>query len=260
MDQRVEVSRRRFLQLGAVGATTFLVVGCSSDGGSALESTTTSSVVATTADATASTAASAEGAGLALLRAADFADLAVCRVTPAQPAGPFYLDDDLLRRDITEDRTGTPLRIGLQIVDADCVPIEGSAVDIWHSDVAGEYSGFVGRTKSGGTTFLRGTQVTDVDGVVEFASIYPGWYPGRTVHIHIIAWIDGQSVLTTQVYLPDDVTSEVHATEPYAARGASEQDNDSDSLTGDVTSDGTLATVSAEADGYLARHVIGLSA
>lgn len=34
-------------------------------------------------------------------------------------------------------------------------------------------------------TWLRGVQQTDEDGMVEFDTIVPGWYSGRTAHIHV---------------------------------------------------------------------------
>ena len=75
-----------------------------------------------------------------------------------------------------------------------CAPIAGAMVDIWHTDGYGRYSGFRGQGSDGadttGETFLRGTQVTDGDGLVEFETIYPGWYPGRTAHIHFKAYTE----------------------------------------------------------------------
>ena len=87
-----------------------------------------------------------------------------------------------------------------------------AVVDLWHCDAAGGYSGFEGQEAE---TYLRGAQVTDADGVAEFTTIFPGGYSGRTTHIHAKVHLDNRTVLTTQVYFPDDVSAEVHAAAPY---------------------------------------------
>src|SRR5436305_381668 len=91
--------------------------------------------------------------------------------------------DGKLRRNITEGRPGTPLTLRLRVVDAStCKPIKNAAVDIWHCDALGAYSGF--GAGSGSRTFMRGVQRTDANGFATFQTVYPGWYQGRTVHIH----------------------------------------------------------------------------
>ncbi len=115
--------------------------------------------------------------------AADFDDLGACQLTPEQTAGPFPLDEQFDRRDITEGSPGTPLRLGFRVVDEACAAIAGAAVEVWHADATGDYSAFTdnggGKDEAEGTTFLRGTQTAGDDGIVEFATIYPGWYTGR---------------------------------------------------------------------------------
>jgi hypothetical protein len=104
----------------------------------------------------------------------DFDASATCVVTPELTEGPYYIDLDALRSDITDGRPGTPLALALRVRDAaTCEPIENAVVDIWHCDAGGVYSGF---EAGAGETFLRGTQVTNSDGVVRFKTIYPGWY------------------------------------------------------------------------------------
>ena len=98
-----------------------------------------------------------------------------------------------------------------------CEPIENAVVDIWHCDALGGYSGFDGQRRTA-TTYLRGAQVTNGDGVVEFKTIYPGWYPGRTVHIHAKVHLDNQTVLTTQLFTTREYDDKVFAREPYAQR------------------------------------------
>ena len=101
-----------------------------------------------------------------------------CVLTPEQLEGPFYIDLARVRRDIAEDRPGVPLALAVTVVDANnCEPVRNAAVDVWHCDALGIYSGEPSEG-SAGTTFLRGIQLTDGDGLAEFATIYPGQYPG----------------------------------------------------------------------------------
>ena len=166
-----------------------------------------------------------------------------CILSPEQTEGPFYLDEELVRSDITEARPGAPLRLTLFVVDADeCTPIADAAVDVWHCDAEGAYSGFDQGGGGEGTTFLRGTQVSDATGRVDFATIYPGWYQGRAVHIHVKVHVGGDQVHTGQLYFDDDMTAAVYAaTDPYADRGEPEMRNDDDSIYGDGGEQSTLA-------------------
>lgn len=141
-----------------------------------------------------------------------------CVLTPEQTEGPYYIPNEKLRRDIREGKTGVPLLLRLAVVDAStCRPVKGAAVDIWHADALGVYSGF--GAGSGSRTFLRGIQRTDAHGLARFRSIYPGWYPGRTVHIHVKVHIAGNVVHTGQLYFPDSLTDRVFHRSPYSRRG-----------------------------------------
>ncbi|MCT7377763.1 intradiol ring-cleavage dioxygenase [Chelativorans sp. EGI FJ00035] len=157
----------------------------------------------------------------------------VCSIMPETTEGPFYFDPDLERADVTEGRPGLPLTVRLQVVDASCAPIPGARVDIWHCDAEGAYSGYPrqpGGRDMTGETFLRGTQFADQQGVAAFSTIYPGWYPGRTPHIHFKAFPDERSVLTGQMFFPDDFSRAVYTElAPYNARpldGATFNDRD----------------------------------
>jgi len=104
-------------------------------------------------------------------------------------------------------------------VDAEgCVPLENAVFEIWHADAAGEYSGFDGSAAPGADTtasrYLRGAQTTDGDGIAEILTIYPGWYPGRTPHIHAKVFVSNNEVLTTQLYFEDAVSTAVYAQAP----------------------------------------------
>lgn len=140
-----------------------------------------------------------------------------CVLTPEQTEGPYCIAGERLRRDITEGRPGSPAALAPEGVDAStCRPIKGAAVDIWHADARGVYSGFgAGR---GSRTFMRGVQRTDRTGLARFRSVYPGWYQGRTVHIHVKVHVAGNVVHTGQLYFPDKVTDRVFRRKPYNRR------------------------------------------
>jgi len=151
-----------------------------------------------------------------------------CVLMPELTEGPYYLDLDLVRRDITEGQPGMPLDLRVNVVDAEaCEPIEGAAVDLWHCDAGGAYSGVEGAE---GETFCRGVQMTDAGGVAEFRTVFPGWYTGRAVHIHVKVSADGDQTHTGQLFFDPESTSEIYATEPYADRGEQDVPNESDGI------------------------------
>jgi len=154
--------------------------------------------------------------------------VADCVLAPELTEGPFYLDLDLVRSDITEGRAGLPLDLRVNVVDADaCEPIKDAAVDVWHCDAEGAYSGVQGAE---GETFLRGIQMTDADGATEFRTIFPGWYTGRAVHIHLKVHLGGDETYTGQLFFDPAVTEAVYRTEPYAARSGPDTPNSSDGI------------------------------
>jgi protocatechuate 3,4-dioxygenase beta subunit len=113
------------------------------------------------------------------------------------------------------------------VVDADaCEPIKDAAVDVWHCDAGGEYSGVEG--DSG--TFLRGIQMTDADGAAQFRTVFPGWYQGRAVHIHVKVHLGGVDTFTGQLFFDGDTLDAVYANEPYTARGDAETSNEADGI------------------------------
>nr|ADQ90221.1 putative ring-cleavage dioxygenase [Stutzerimonas stutzeri] len=155
---------------------------------------------------------------------------------PEQTAGPFGLEEQYDRRDITEGSPGHSLRLGFRVIDSDCAPVPGAVVEVWHCDATGDYSAFTdsggGKDEGKGTTFLRGSQSANADGIVEFQTIVPGWYTGRAVHIHLRAYIDGTRVLTSQVYFDDTFLSQVYASGPYAEFGAPDTPLEQDGIAG----------------------------
>lgn len=154
----------------------------------------------------------------------------MCVITPQETAGPYYLNLNLIRSDITEGLPGLPTRLNLHVVRAsDCTPIQNAAVDVWHNNALGTYSGFP-QQGTAGQTFLRGVQFTDANGYAGFDTIYPGWYPGRTSHIHIKVRPTGTSELTSQMYFPQGLSRRVYNKLPYSTHGQNPTNNGSDPL------------------------------
>jgi protocatechuate 3,4-dioxygenase beta subunit len=186
-----------------------------------------------------------------------------CSLVPEQEEGPYYIDFEKVRQDLTENKPGIPLQLRIALVDAkQCQPLENAAVDIWHCDALGVYSGFTangGGERTGGqralgplgrppvgfgpfgprgrggvrggntgdeTRFLRGVQLTDKQGFADFSTIYPGWYAGRTIHIHLKVHLGGGIAgeqyggghvsHTGQLFFPEDLTEQVAKMDPYA--------------------------------------------
>jgi len=153
-----------------------------------------------------------------------------CVLAPEQTEGPYYLDDHKVRRNITQGKPGVSLSLRLTVVDVStCKPIRSAAVDVWHCDAGGVYSGTsVQDTED--ARFLRGIQRTDAKGVAVFRTIYPGWYSGRTVHIHVMVYLGGNVVHTGQLYFPDKLTDAVYRRLPYSRRPNRNTRNGADSI------------------------------
>lgn len=186
----------------------------------------------------------------------------VCALTPEVTEGPYYVADSLLRRDIREGKAGIPVTLRLQVVDASCQPIEGARVDVWHCDAQGIYSQFgggeAGQTSDQNETFLRGTQRADARGVVEFDTIYPGWYRGRTTHIHFKVWLDESNVLTGQIFFPDALSQYLYANvAPYQRSGERDTYNSNDGIAQQATH-ASYAAVTEGAEAYLVQMIIGV--
>src|SRR5256885_6179417 len=150
-----------------------------------------------------------------------------CILTPEQTEGPYYIAGEKLRRNITDGHPGAPMQLRMFLVDATtCRPIRNAAVDIWHADAAGVYSGFGSGASS--RTFMRGIQRTNAKGLAQFRTVYPGWYQGRTVHIHVKVHVGGNVVHTGQLYFTDALTDAVYRKAPYSRRPGRTTRNASD--------------------------------
>ncbi len=186
--------------------------------------------------------------GLGALAAAGFASRAAqgapeCVQSPAQTEGPYWVDEMLNRSDIRSDPTtgdvkpGMPLRLAINVSEysgAGCTPVSGCYVDVWHCDAGGLYSD-VSQNGTLGQRFLRGYQVSDAHGNVRFITIYPGYYVGRTVHIHFrVRKFSGSSTtfnFVSQMYFDDTITDGVFNREaPYNTRSARGTRNSNDNI------------------------------
>jgi protocatechuate 3,4-dioxygenase beta subunit len=155
-----------------------------------------------------------------------------CVHTTELTEGPFYYESSLERRAIAETLPGMPLRLGLTLGglqdEGHCFPLAGAVVDVWQTSAAGLYSNVgpdLQPVDTTGQTFLRGHQLTDRNGYVEFDTIVPGWeivaaaspvkVARRTTHIHVKAFHE-REVLTTQLFFPDPLIDQLYAdVEPY---------------------------------------------
>ncbi len=188
----------------------------------------------------------------------------VCMVSPETTEGPYYIDPKLIRADITEGKSGVPLAMTVQVVSAECVPLSGARVDIWHCDADGNYSGFADQGSdtaldTEGQTFLRGTLFTDAYGVVTFRTIFPGWYRGRTTHIHYMIYLDEKTILTSQIFFPQAATDELYLTiSPYAERAGSPAMTNADDRIARDAGEGAIASLAADGAGYASALVVGV--
>jgi protocatechuate 3,4-dioxygenase beta subunit len=194
-----------------------------------------------------------------------------CVARPQQTEGPYFVDESLNRSDIRSDpsdgsvKPGTPLEIAFEVSrlsPGGCEPLAGAIVHLWHCDHLGVYSdvedpGF----NTVGKKFLRGYQVTDARGVARFQTIYPGWYHGRTVHVHFKIRSAPSAApgyeFVSQLYFDDSLTDEVHARQPYAANGRRNRRNSGDGIFSRGGSQLLLAPVRS-GQGYAATFPIAL--
>jgi len=208
---------------------------------------------------------------------ADDRTVATCVLTPEVTEGPYWIDNKLTRHDVRDGRPGLPLVLEFTIVNAKtCKPIKAADVEIWHADASGNYSGFDGGSSGGGpgggfgsgpqtkTRYLRGHQRSNALGEASFLTIFPGWYRGRTPHIHMKVHVGGADrvVHTGQVFFSEAIQSSVYKTGAYASRGQSDTSHAQDSIY--AQAGGSRAVVKlgrrpGGAKGYLGRIVIGVA-
>ncbi len=150
--------------------------------------------------------------------------------------GPCYFASTT-GEDISQGKTGLPMQLCIRLIDSNCNPLSGYKIEVWHCDNEGLYSGdtssssdsssFAGDFCTGGdavaeaNTWFRGMLYTNDNGRVNFKTIFPGWYSGRTIHIHVaVVDSDGNRQLITQFCFKDELTEDIctgHSL--YSARG-----------------------------------------
>ena len=215
------LSRRDALKVLGIGSAAFLAACAAPEG----TSTPIPTLGVTQASSTASTALD-------------------CVVRPELTIGPYFVDEQLNRSDIRSNssdnsvKEGVPLTLNINVAsvaNSSCTPIEGAQVDIWHCDAQGQYSAVSDQGfDTTGQDFLRGYQLTDGNGAVQFQTIYPGWYSGRAVHIHFTTRTQGANgedyQFTSQFFFDDVLTDQVHTLEPYASKGQRDTRNSNDNI------------------------------
>lgn len=183
--------------------------------------------------------------------------------TPQQIEGPYFVAGMPNRSDIRSDTSdgslqqGIPLKLVVHVYQADgngqgvtnnttakvCTPLSGARVDIWHANAQGIYSG-VQDDGTADKTFLRGYQITNDNGTAVFDTVYPGWYEGRAIHIHIkVTSFDGPTERldwTSQFYLDDSANEQVHTQPPYSNHGPVPVTNEQDGIFTGPSTDGLI--------------------
>jgi protocatechuate 3,4-dioxygenase beta subunit len=178
--------------------------------------------------------------------------------TPQQTEGPYFVDGMPNRSDIRSDtssgvvQAGIPLNLAINVFDLDdgvCSPLSGAQVDIWHADSKGVYSG-VQEEGTAGTNYLRGYQLTNDNGTAQFSSVYPGWYEGRAIHIHIkVRTFEGSTETfewISQFYIDDSTNQAVHLQAPYSEHGTPSTTNANDDIFAGPSTDGLIQSNTGE--------------
>lgn len=258
------ITRRAALRGSAYGLALASLSGC---GGGGDATTTTSTGTGSTATTTTSTGTTATATSTTTTTTAS--STASCVLIPQETDGPFPLYDPILsntayvRSNITEGKTGVPLRLTLTLTNVNdaCRPLTNTEVYIWHCDKDGLYSGY---NQAGGNTigqtFLRGLQTTDANGRVSFTTIFPGWYAGRITHIHLRAYIGAAARATTQFAFPSDIVAAVYASSLYTkGQNTSVSGFAQDGIFADGTTYQMLAMSGSVAAGYDASINVGIA-
>ena len=235
-----KLSRRQALgMLGAAGA--MLSTSCGSD--------TATSPTAITTPATSTTPVTTPTPPMSG---------ATCVVTPSETAGPFPSITLPVRSDVREDRSGLLLTLAISVVNtsASCAPVTSASVEIWHCDAAGSYSEYGNASSS---TWLRGIQPVDANGVARFTTIYPGWYAGRATHIHVEVMVNNRSIKTTQIAFPEEINSAVYGSGVYLSKGQNPTKAANDMVFSDGVTSELASVAGSTASGYAATFTVGVA-
>ncbi|MFB1485250.1 protocatechuate 3,4-dioxygenase [Corallococcus sp. RDP092CA] len=181
-----------------------------------------------------------------------------CTLTCESILGPCYAQT-VERKDISEGHDGLPVRLAFRILREDCTPVEGATLDVWHAGPEGLYSGddaadscTFGDAEARSARWFRGVQTTDADGRVDFDTCFPGWYSGRTIHIHFTVRLNGQEYVTSQLFFDDALNDDIINTQPlYDERGARDTTNSNDTVVSADSVGDYLFTTQRMADGAM---------
>ena len=256
------LNRRDALKVLGVGSAAFLAA-CAAPEATSTLATTEPITQVSTLEATQAPATQVPATASAVLD---------CFVRPEMTIGPYFVDEQLNRSDIRINsadnsvKEGVPLTLNIIVAsvgDNSCTPIEGAQLDIWHCDAQGQYSGVSDQEfGTSGQDFLRGYQLTNTGGGVQFQTIYPGWYSGRAVHIHFTIRTKGADgadyQFTSQFFFDDTLTDQVHALEPYASNGQRDTRNSNDNIYSGGGDQLLLNLQGDTTDGYTGSMSIGL--
>jgi protocatechuate 3,4-dioxygenase beta subunit len=197
---------------------------------------------------------------------------ASCLLTPEVTQGPYWIKTSPTRRDIRETKHGLRLDLVLTVQNArTCTPIAGADVEVWHADAAGRYSGFEqastgapggGSAPTDAKRYLRGHQKSDADGRARFTTIFPGWYRGRTPHIHLKVHVGGKVVHTGQLFFDERTQSAVYRLAPYRSHGQPDTSHAADMIfkqAGGSNAILRLASRGAGKQGYRGAITLGVA-
>lgn len=183
---------------------------------------------------------------------------AACVLYPSMTIGPCYAQSPARREDISDGLTGLPVRLSFLVVrGSTCTPVPNAEVDIWHTGSNGVYSAFASgicnpdRLNVASQRFCRGTQLTNADGRTDFSTIFPGWYTGRSIHIHFTVRVGTRSYLTSQLFFEDTLNDEIMGTSEYVARGKRDTTNKSDNILRGVDLSKVVLSWTQRSDGAL---------
>jgi protocatechuate 3,4-dioxygenase beta subunit len=194
---------------------------------------------------------------------------ASCSATLEGEEGPYFVDDSatgymrsniLSNLDGSSTQTGVPLTLTIYVYDSknSCAAMQNVQVDIWHCNAAGVYSAESVESTIG-QSWLRGYQLTDSNGMVSFTTILPGWYSGRTTHIHLRLRSTYDSTETSgsntmQVFFDQTLIDTLDTTvTPYKSEGKNPTTNASDRVYSQQEDGTTLLTMTGSASvGYTA--------
>lgn len=233
------MERKNFLKSLIIGAasTSVLAVACKKDN--------TAGDTATTGSSSASTPPTSSNG---------------CTVAPTETEGPFptHTPASYVRSDITDGRTGYKLTVKIIVLSNSnsCNPLTNAMVDIWHCDKDGNYSEYGGSgmqaTDYTSVHFLRGRQTTDSSGLVTYTSIFPGWYSGRSTHIHVHVYnSSGTSLKVTQIAFPEGSGSAVALVNGYSKGLTGYTYNASDNVFSDSYATEIAAVTGNTTDGFV---------